>query len=59
MPLVAVANAVGHHLLDPEPREVESPDELLTPAEQAEVEAEVEVSEAQAEIEPGESPYES
>lgn len=59
VPLVAVANAVGHHLLDPEPREVESPDELLTPAEQAEVEAEVEESEAQAEIEPGESPYES
>lgn len=59
VPLVAVLNAVGHHLLDPEPPDVSSTHEMLTPAERAEVESEVEESEERATIEPGESPYDT
>lgn len=59
VPLVAVLNAVGHHLLDPDPPDVDSTDDMLTPAEQVEVDAEVEESEQRAEIKPGESPYDS
>ena len=59
VPLVAVLNAVFHHLLDPDPPEVSSPEELLTPQEHAEVEQEVAESEESSEIKPGESPYRS
>lgn len=60
VPLIAVLNAVGHHLLDPEPPGVDEPEDLLTPAEQAEVEQDVDDSEEMARIEPGErGPYDT
>ena len=60
VPLIAVLNAVGHHLLDPEPPGVDEPEDLITPAEQAEVEADVDESEEMARIEPGErGPYDT
>lgn len=57
VPLIAVLNAVSHHLLDPVADDVDTADELLSPAEQAEVEADVAAGEEKARLEPGEAPY--
>lgn len=56
VPLIAVLNAVGHNLLDPEPTVVSDPSELTTPAEEAEVEQDVAEIEELAEMQEQDAP---
>ncbi|WEV77815.1 AI-2E family transporter [Janibacter cremeus] len=57
VPLVAVLNAVGHNLLDPDPADVDDPEQLTTDSEDAEIAEDLVQAEERAEIKPGESPY--
>lgn len=57
VPLIAVVNAVGHHLLSLDPTEIDDAHDLLSQAERDEVDRDVEEAETLSEIEPGESPY--
>lgn len=59
VPLVAVLNAVGHNLLEPEPADVDRPEDLTTPSDEADIREDVAEGEERAELELGESPYEA
>lgn len=57
VPLLAVLNAVGHNLIEPVPEDVEHPDDLTTPQQEAEIDEDVSDADERARIEPGESPF--
>jgi putative heme transporter len=57
VPLAAVLNAVGHNLLEPVPDDVDHPDDLTTPAQEAEIDEDIAEADERSRLEPGESPF--
>lgn len=55
VPLVAVLNAVGHNLLEPEPEDIEDASDLTSPEEREEIRKDVARAEDRGELKPGES----
>lgn len=57
VPLAAVLNAVGHNLLEPVPDDVDHPDDLTTPAQEAEIDEDIAEADERSRLEPGDSPF--
>lgn len=57
VPLAAVLNAVGHNLLEPMPDDVDHPDDLTTPAQEAEIDEDIAEADERSRLEPGDSPF--
>lgn len=57
VPLVAVLNAVGHNLLDPDPADPDHPDQLADEQEQEAIRDDVARAEERSDLDPGDSIY--
>lgn len=57
VPLVAVLNAVGHNLLDPDPEDADRPEQLADEDEQEQIREDVARAEERSDLDPGDSIY--